>query len=527
MRNLHIPACFLFCCLLFGDVLWSATVRADEPNAGDAIKARLSEAIQKKKDAARNREAKTLAATIPDAAHKPVLTSHNVTIAGRRVNYVAETGMLPLLAPDGTVRASVFYVAYVKQGEERAEQRPLTFCFNGGPGSSSVWLHLGGLGPRRVKLNDVDPTRPAPFGLADNEFSILDVTDLVFIDPVATGYSRPAGESKPQQFFGEGPDIESVGEFIRLWTTRQGRWLSPKFVCGESYGVFRAAGLVQYLRSSYRMSLNGLILVSGAVDFGTLSGDVGCQLFLPAYTATAHFHQKLAPELQANLPKALAEARQFMRTEYASALFQGASLPADERARVAAKLARLTGLPARVIEDNNLRIDGSAFRKELLRDRGLIVGRFDARITGRDADTASRQAGFDPSLSAVDGAFAAAMNAYVRGELKFEDDLPYKILGSVGPWSFGSRDSSPGNVAQQFASEMNENPHLRVLVLSGRCDLACPVDCIRHNFDHLRLNPAARGNITYAEYASGHMMYLDLPDLRQMQKDLERFISPR
>jgi carboxypeptidase C (cathepsin A) len=254
---------------------------------------------------------------------------------------------------------------------------------------------------------------------------------------------------------------------------------------------------------------------------------VGSQVFLPAYTAAAHFHHRLAPELQSDLPKALAEARQFMRTEYASALFQGASLPKAERARVAARLSRLTGLPARLIEDNDLRIDSSAFRKALLRDRGLIGGRFDARLTGRDADAGARHPGFDPSLSAVDGAFAAAMNAYVRSELKFEDDLPYKILSPVGPWSFGSRDASVGNVAQQFASEMNENPRLRVLVLSGRCDLACPVDCIRYNFDHVRLNPAARVNIAYAEYASGHMMYLNLPDLQQMKKDLERFISSR
>jgi len=275
------------------------------------------------------------------------------------------------------------------------------------------------------------------------------------------------------------------------------------------------------------MSLSGLIFVSGAVDFASLSGDVGRQVFLPAYTAVAHFHQKLPPDLQADLPKALAEARAFMRTEYASALFRGASLTASERALVAAKLSRLTGLPARVVEDNNLRIDTSAFRKELLRGRGLILGRFDARITGRDADAGSRHPEFDPSFSAIDGAFAAAMNAYVRGELKFEDDLPYEILNHAGPWSFGPRNASAGNVAQQFASEMNENPRLRVLVLNGRCDLACPVDCIRYNFDHLLLNPAARGNITYAEYAGGHMMYVNPPDLQQMQKDLEQFIRSR
>ena len=230
-------------------------------------------------------------------------------IAGQQVSYVAEAGMLPLLNSDGTSRASVFFVAYIKQDEKSMDRRPVTFCFNGGPGSSSVWLHLGALGPRRVKLSDKNAGQPAAFGLTDNEFSILPVTDLVFIDPVATGYSRPAGTSKAQQFFGEAPDIESVGEFIRLWTTRQGRWLSPKYVCGESYGVFRAAGLAHHLRSSYGMSLSGLIFVSGAVDFASLSGDVGCQVLLPAYTAVAHFHHKLPPELQADLPKALAEAR--------------------------------------------------------------------------------------------------------------------------------------------------------------------------------------------------------------------------
>ena len=254
---------------------------------------------------------------------------------------------------------------------------------------------------------------------------------------------------------------------------------------------------------------------------------MSCQVFLPAYTAAAHFHRKLPPDLQADLPKALAEAREFMRTEYAWALFQGTSLTAAERARVAAKLARLTGLPPRVVEDNNLRIDGATFRKELLRDQGLILGRFDARITGRDANAASRHPGFDPSLSTIDGAFSAAMNAYVRGELKFENDLPYGILSQVAPWPFGPRDGHPTSVSREFASEMEENPHLRVLVLNGRCDLACPVDGLRYNIDHLSLDPAYRRNITYAEYDAGHMMYVNPPDLRKMQKDIEQFIRPR
>ena len=523
---LRMPISVRLSPLCIAGLLLSAVAGWAEPNTGDPPTASQADASGRNKELPKKEKPKHPAGTIPDAKEKPVLTRNTVTIAGERVSYVAETGMLPLLKPDGDLKASVFYVAYLKQGESRMERRPVTFCFNGGPGSSSVWLHLGALGPRRVILSEKDATRPAPFGLTNNEFSILHATDLVFIDPVATGFSRPAEEGKAEQFFGKSPDIESVGEFVRLWTTRHDRWLSPKYVCGESYGVFRAAGLAPHLHSRYGMSLSGLIFVSGLLDFAALSGDLSCQVFLPAYTAAAHFHKKLPPDLQADLPKALAEARQFMRTDYAMALFQGAAMTAEQRARVVAKLSRLTGLPARVITDNDLRVDSATFRKELLHDRGLILGRFDARITGRDANAASHYPGFDPSHSTIDGAFSAAMNAYVRGELKFEDDLPYGILNSVSPWSFGPQGAYP-SVTHEFAAEMKENPQLRVLVLNGRCDLACPVDSIRYSIDHLRLDPAYRGRITYAEYEAGHMMYVNPPDLRKMQKDIEQFIRAR
>jgi carboxypeptidase C (cathepsin A) len=520
MRNVHIPIRMSW--FLLAGLLLSAHMAWAEANAGAAPTPSQADVSGQNKEAAKKEDAKALAGTVPDATHKPVLITNSVTIAGQRVRYVAETGMLPLLKADGAARASIFYVAYMKQGESSMERRPVTFCFNGGPGAASVWLHLGALGPRRVKLNEKDATQPAPLGLVDNQFSILHVTDLVFIDPVGTGFSQPGKESKAEQFFGESPDIQAVGEFVQLWTTRHDRWLSPKYVCGESYGVFRAAGLAHHLHSRYGMSLSGLIFVSGILDL-EMPDDLSCQVFLPAFTAVAHYHKRLPPDLQADLPKALAEARAFMRTEYASALFQGASLPAQQRVRVVAELARLTGLPARLVEDCDLRVDGAVFRKELLHDQGLIVGRFDARITGRDANTASRHPGFDPSLSAVDGAFSAAMNAYVRGELKFKDDLPYLILNSVSPWKFEPQ----GSVMLDFAAEMKANPRLRVLVLSGQCDLACPLDYIRYNIDHLRLDPAYRGNISYALYAAGHMMYVNLPDLQKMQKDLEQFIQPR
>jgi carboxypeptidase C (cathepsin A) len=472
--------------------------------------------------------AKVEAGTIPDATHKPVLTTNTVAIAGRRVTYVAETGMLPLLNSNGTSRASVFYVAYTRTGQTNLAARPVTFCFNGGPGSSSVWLHLGALGPRRVKMNEDGTLPPPPFGLVDNENSILDASDLVFIDPVATGFSRPVMDEKPDQFFGDSADLDSVGEFIRLWTTRHERWLSPKYLCGESYGVFRAAGLADHLRSRYGLYLNGVILVSGVLDFATIwnnaGNDVPYPLYLPAYTAAAQFHKKLPPELQSDLPKALAEAREFAKGEYASALQQGKSLPADERKKIVAELARLTGLSPQVIEDNRLRIDEGVFRRQLLHDQGLILGAYDARITGRDDDPASSYPDFDPSSAATLGPFSAAMNSYVRGELKFEDDLPYEILAGVQPWNYGVRNNY-ANASDKLAHTMNQNPYMRVLVLGGRCDLVCPIDTMRYALEHMQLDDAYRTNITYASFDSGHMMYINLPDLQKLQKDLENFLK--
>ncbi len=473
--------------------------------------------------------AKSEAGTIPDATHKPVLTTNTVTIAGQRVTYVAETGMLPLLKPDGTSRASVFYVAYTRTGQTNPAARPVTFCFNGGPGSSSVWLHLGALGPRRVQMNE-DGTLPAPpFGLVDNEYSILNASDLVFIDPVATGFSRPVKDEKADQFFGDSADLDSVGEFIRLWTTRHERWLSPKYLCGESYGVFRAAGLAGHLRSRYGLYLNGLILVSGVLDFATIwnnpGNDVPYPLYLPAYTAAAHFHKKLPADLQSDLPKALAEARAFARGEYASALQQGDALPADQHKKVVAELARLTGLKPSVIEDNHLRVDSDVFRKQLLHDEGLILGAYDARITGRDDDPAAPTPAFDPSSAATFGPFAAAMNAYVRGELKFEDDLPYEILAGVQPWNYGVHNNY-ANASDKLADTMNQNPYMRLIVLGGRCDLVCPIDTMRYALEHMQLAAAYRTNVLYAAYDAGHMMYINLPDLKKMQKDLETFLKP-
>ena len=483
-----------------------------------------------------NTPAKNDAATIPDATHKPVFTTNTVAIAGQRVTYIAETGMLPILKPDGTTSASVFYVAYTRVAEKseignrksEIEQRPITFCFNGGPGSSSVWLHLGALGPRRVKMNDDGTLPKPPFGLVDNQYSVLDNSDLVFIDPVATGFSRAAKDEKPADFFGDSGDLDSVGEFIRLWTTRHERWLSPKYLCGESYGVFRAAGLADHLSSRYGMYLNGLILVSGVLDFATIEdnpgNDVPYPLYLPAYTATAQFHNKLPPDLQNDLTNALAETRAFAKGEYASALQQGDALSPKERTNIVAELVRLTGLTPQVIEDNNLRIDEGVFRKQLLHDQRLILGAYDARITGRDDDPASPYPDFDPSDAAVLGPFSAAMNAYVRGELKFEDDLPYEIIAGVQPWNYGVKNNY-ASAGDKLAAVMNHNPYMKVLVLGGRCDLVCPIDTVHYALDHMQLDANYRTNINYAEFDAGHMMYINLPDLKKLHADLENFLK--
>jgi len=466
---------------------------------------------------------------VPDATHPPVRTTNSVSIHGERVTYVAETGMLPILKADGSSRASVFYTAYTRVGETNAAKRPVTFCFNGGPGSASVWLHLGGLGPRRVKMNEDGTLPPPPFALVDNAYSILDTSDLVFIDPVATGFSRAAKDEKAEQFFGDEADLDSMGEFIRLWTTRNARWLSPKFLCGESYGVFRAAGLANHLRARYGMYLNGLVLLSGVLDFSTIwnnpGNDLPYPLILPAYTAAAQFHKKLPPDLQNDLTKALEEARAFAHGDYTKALQQGAALPADEKQKIVAELARLTGLKSSVITDNNLRIDEGVFRKQLLHDDGLILGAYDARITGRDADPASPYPDFDPSMAAVMGPFAAAMNSYVRDELKFEDDLPYELLAGVQPWNYGGRNNY-ASASGRLAEAMNQNPYMKILVLGGRRDLVCPIDTLHYSLDHMALDPAYRTNITYAEFDSGHMMYVNLPDLKKLQNVVEDFLKP-
>lgn len=466
-----------------------------------------------------------------------VTTKHSIRIGGKTVKYSVTAGTMVLKeesadrekeAEGEKPKAQIFFVAYTKDGVGDTAKRPLTFSFNGGPGSSSVWLHLGVLGPRRVLMtNDGELPKP-PFQLKDNEYSILDETDLVFIDPMNTGYSRPVTGEKAKEWHGFKKDIESVGDFIRLYTTRYNRWLSPKFLIGESYGTTRASGLSGYLQERHGMYLNGLMLVSAVLDFTTIDFNVNNDLpyimFLPGYTATAWYHDVLKPHKP--LQDWLKEAEEFALGDYAKALLKGASLTKEERAEIVKKVSYFTGISEQFIERSNLRINDQHYFKELLRERGLTVGRLDSRLIGRDRLGVTEHAEYDPLLTNIMGPYTAAFYDYIRRELKFESDLPYEILsGFVHPWSYKEFENAYVNVAETLRAAMTYNPYLKVYVANGYYDLGTPYFATEYTFDHLGLDESLRNNITMGYYEAGHMMYIHIPSLKQMKKDLANFIK--
>lgn len=451
-------------------------------------------------------------------------TSHSVVINGVEIKYKAVAGTMLLKDDKDNNKASIFYIAYTKEGGDA--KRPITYCFNGGPGSSSVWLHLGVFGPRRVQIAKEGEV-PPPYQLIDNDFSLLDLTDLVFIDPVSTGYSRAAPGEDVKQFHGVEEDVKWVAEFIRLYTTRARRWDSPKFIAGESYGTTRAASLAGYLHDDMNFYLNGVILVSSVLNFQTIDdeSDLGAMLFLPSYTATAWYHKKLAPELQKDLPATLREVQAFVNTEYVLALMKGDQIDDKTRQNISAKLSRYTSLPVSYIERSNLRLCEKRFVKQLLREEKRVVGRFDSRYTGIDLNPCNDTSQEDPSAEAIFGLFTATFNQYVRNELKWEKDEQYKILANVWPWNFGKDATNKYlDVATTLSTVMSKNPYLRVFVGSGYYDLATPYYATDYTFNHLGLDPSLRDHVQMEYYEAGHMMYLHRPSLIKMKKDLVKFI---
>ncbi len=466
-----------------------------------------------------------------------VQTQHSITVGGKEIKYTVTAGTMILKeetadrekeAEGEKPRAQVFFVAYTQDDVSDKSKRPVTFSFNGGPGSSSVWMHLGLLGPRRVVLEfDGQLPRP-PFQLTDNEYSLLDETDLIFIDPVSTGYSRPVEGEKPKEWHGFKKDIESVGDFIRLYTTRNNRWLSPKFLIGESYGTTRAAGLSGYLQERHGLYLNGIMLVSSVLDFATLDflpgNDVPYILYLPSYAATAWYHHAL--RIRKPLQTLLKEVEKFAFGEYATALLKGSLLTKRERAHIVEQLARYTGLSPEFIERADLRIKDQHFFKELLRSRGQTIGRLDSRFTGMDRFGVTEQPEYDPLLTNVLGPYAAAFYDYVRSELNFESDLPYEILSEkVHPWSFADFEGRAVFVGETLRKAMTMNPHLKVFVANGYYDLGTPYTATEYTFNHLGLNESLRGNVSMGYYEAGHMMYIHTPSLEVLKGDLAEFIQ--
>ena len=451
------------------------------------------------------------------------ITQHQVTIDGKTLDYTATAGYMEIPAYEGEAKADVFFMAYTLDGVEEVSDRPITFCFNGGPGSSSVWLHLGTIGPRRVVMGDADGAQPAPpYSLVENDESWLGMTDLVFIDPVGTGYSRPKeGESK-DQFHGLEEDIRSVGTFIRLYTTKYTRWGSPKYLAGESYGTTRAAGLSSYLQDTHGMNLSGIAFISPVLNFQSIRFAVGNDLpywmFLPTYTATAWYHGQLGDDLQEDLEATLDKARRFAQTDYLLALARGDTLTNAEKSVVISELARFTGLSERFIEGSNLRINISNFVKELLRDEGRTVGRLDSRFKGIDRTDIGSGYEYDPSYAAIQGVYTAMLNDYVRTELEYESDLPYEILtGRVRPWSYSGQENRYANVAERLRKAMTKNPALRIFFASGYYDLATPFFAMEYTVSHMELDESLRSNISRSYYESGHMMYVRLEDLATLR----------
>lgn len=493
------------------------------------------------KDSKPAADAKPSDAKTPADANAPKeetwITDHTTHIGGQAISYKA-TASLTLLKDDkGEPTALIFSTAYTRTDLNGSAARPIAFVYNGGPGSSSVWLHLGAFGPRRVVNPDAAPTPSAPYKIEDNANSLLDKTDLVFIDPVGTGFSRAVGKAQNKDFWGVDQDVKMFAQFIDTYVSRNSRWNSPKFLIGESYGTFRSAALANYLQSHDGMYINGIVLISSVLNLGTISFNPGDDtpyiLYLPSYAATAAY-QKALKEPPADLGAFLAEARKFAATEYADALMKGSNISDTEKADIAKKLSRFTGLSEEYLIKSDLRVNLAQFNVELKRATGITTGRYDSRYTMPTNDLLTEFAEDDPSYTAVRGAFTAGFNSYERGELKVVQERPYDILsGEVGGgWDWKHRGPGgsgffPGsaNVAGDLAQALLTNPNLHVQVENGFYDMATPFFATEYTMDHLFLPGHLRDNIELKYYSSGHMIYLHPEGLVKLKSNIAAFID--
>jgi len=451
------------------------------------------------------------------------VTQGSVTIAGRKIAYDATAGTLKL-KDDAGKTANFFFVAYTQRPAGEPATRPITFVFNGGPGAAAVWLHLGALGPQRVKLGEHGQAPAPPHGLIDNPQSWLDLTDLVFIDPVGTGYSRPV-DGKAADWWSVEEDVSSVGNFIRVFLTRYQRWGSPKFLAGESYGTTRAAALSDYLLERLGIDVNGIVLISTVLNFQVLSpgdgNDLPYALYLPSYAAIHEYYRVYEP---GNGPVLrLDKVENFAMNDYLTALAEGGSLTPEHRAIIAKQLAEYTGLPLDFILKSNLRISPWAFRKQLLNDQRKVLGRFDARVTGPDTDPASPHETYDPSLSSYLPIYQSTFTDYVRRTLKFDCDLNYEVLNPGVHWDFGGGGQGYLDVTSDLRGAMQKNPHLKLLVASAHYDLATPFAGTDYQIHHLDIDGQLHDRIRQTYYDSGHMIYQDQPSLLKFKQDVGEF----
>jgi carboxypeptidase C (cathepsin A) len=465
--------------------------------------------------------------TAGPAEEKVSQTSHTLRLDGRDIRYMATTGTLPIRLDDGRVAARMFFVAYTKDGEN-AKTRPVSFLYNGGPGAATIWLHMGSFGPRRAQMGDEGLQPAPPYRLVDNEQSLLDITDLVFVDAIDTGYSRVVGDTDNKQFHGVKGDLRAFGEFISEYLKTYSRFPSPKYLIGESYGTIRSAGLSEELQRRHGIELNGIVMVSSTLTFQTLipspQNDVAFASHIESYTAAAWFHKKLAADL-GDLKRVTDASRDFAFGEYLTALAKGNRMSAAERSAVAQKMARLTGLSADYIERANLRVEPGRFRKELLRDRRLVVGRLDSRFTSVEADAAGDTDEFDLSNTALQGPYSAMFADYVRNELKWESDLHYPTAGNVYPWTWDNAENGFMDLTDSLRLAMSRNPFLKVLVAQGYYDMATVMGGMEYNFAHLGYDKTFTDRVSFGYYEAGHMIYIRPSAHKALKADIVRFFE--